>query len=100
MEVLTIKYATGEISVLVDGFFPCTQHTSKILFPLIRDWCSEETKKELMEELVELKAGYEALEKMYGEREGRHWKAEYKRTVTMRKRMERNIERLKKVSRQ
>lgn len=100
MEVLTVKYGTGEISVVVDGFFPCTLQKSKIIFPLIRDWCSEETKKELMGELVELRDGYAALEKMYEGREGRHWKAEYKRMATMRKRMERNIEWLEKVSRQ
>lgn len=100
MEVLNIKHANGEMSLLVDGFFPCTQHASKIIFPLIGQWCSEETKAELMKELLELKDGYEAWMEMFKDKKDRHGKAEYKRADAQRKRMEKNIQWLEKVSRQ
>jgi len=94
MDNFKIKYGTGEMVLVVDGFFPCTIQKSRIIFPLIREWCSEEEKAELRKELVELRDGYKELERMCEGRDERKWKAMYKRMVTMRKRMDRNIKEL------
>ena len=108
MDVLRVEHDRGFLEINIEAFFPCTQKKAKILFPLMRKWCSEETKSALMHELVELADGYEALCKMYANeaanhpahsKECRRFTSEFKRTNTLYRRMQKNITMLKEVSR-
>ena len=58
MDVLRIDHDRGYLELNIEAFFPCTQKKAKILFPLIRKWCSKETKAALLHELTELADGY------------------------------------------
>lgn len=107
MDVLRIDHDRGYLELNIEVFFPCTQKKAKILFPLIRKWCSEETKAALLYELTELADGYEALCKMYANvaadhpphsRECRNLTSEFKRTNTLYRQMQKNITMLKEVT--
>lgn len=108
MDVLRIEHDSGFLEINIEAFFPCTQKKAKILFPLIRKWCSEENKSALMQELLELADGYEALCRMYANeavnhpprsKECRRFTSEFKRTNALYRRMQKNITTLKEVSR-
>ncbi len=108
VDVLRIEHDRGYLEVNIEAFFPCTQKKARILFPVIRKWCSEETKIALLHELTELADGYEALCKMYANeavkhpprsKECRHFTSEFKRTNTLYRRMQKNIIMLKEVTR-
>lgn len=107
MDVLRIDHDHGYLELNIEAFFPCTQKKARILFPLIRKWCSEETKVALFHELTELADGYEALCKMYANaaadhlphsRECRTLTSEFKRTNTLYRRMQKNITMLKEIT--
>ena len=107
MDVLRIEHDRGFLEINIEAFFPCSQKKARVLFPLIRKWCSEETKKALVRELEELADGYEALCKMYANeavnhlprsKECQHLTSQFKRTNTLYKRMQKNITTLKEVS--
>ena len=108
MDVLRVEHDRGFLEINIEAFFPCTQKKAKILFPLIRKWCSEETKEALLHELTELANGYEALCKMYANAAAEpsaafqgvsNFTSEFKRTNTLYRRMQKNITMLKEVSR-
>lgn len=108
VDVLRVEHDRGFLEINIEAFFPCTQKKARILFPLIRRWCNEETKSALMQELVELADGYEALCKMYAKeatnhpprsKECRYFTTEFRRTNTLYRRMQKNITMLKEVSR-
>lgn len=107
VDVLRVEHDRGFLEINIEAFFPCTQKKAKILFPLIRKWCSKETKSALMQELEELADGYEALCKMYANvatnypprsKECRNFTSEFKKTNTLYRRMQRNITMLKEVT--
>lgn len=107
VDVLRIEHDSGFLEINIEAFFPCTQKKARILFPLIRKCCSEETKNALMQELVELADGYEALCRMYANAAANHpprskechrFTSEFKRTNTLYRRMQKNITMLKEVS--
>ena len=107
VDVLRVEHDRGFLEINIEAFFPCTQKKAKILFPLIRKWCSKETQSALMQELVELADGYEALCKMYANaatnhppcsKECRNFTSEFKKTNTLYRRMQRNITMLKEVT--
>lgn len=93
MDVLRIDYETGFMELYVKVFFPCKIDKAGIVFPLIRRWCDDKTKSELMEDLNEMAAGYKKLCK---ERETKGTKTGYNEAVTLYKRTMRNIGALKK----
>ena len=108
MDVLRIEHDHGYVELNIEEFFPCIQKKARILFPLIRKWCSEETKAALLHELKELSDGYEVLCKMYANeavnhpsqsRECRHFTSEFRRTNTLYRRMKKNIIMLEEVTR-
>lgn len=101
MELLRIEYATGYMELIVEAFFPCKLPVARKIAPLIKRYCSDEVKTELLLELREMADGYQALCDMYKEKAEelpagspmkRHWKAQFNRTEILRKRMERNID--------
>lgn len=63
MEILRIEWHKGQLpNYTTDGymelkpaFFPCTVNTAKVVFKLMRDWCSEEQFTELENHLAEQK---------------------------------------------
>ena len=97
MDVLEIKYETGSMRLVVDGFFPCQLWIARKICPMIKQYCSEETQSELLYELNSLLEGYDALIEMYekASEKSKGWKTALKSTKTLRRRMQRNIELLK-----
>ena len=101
MELLRIEYATGYMELVVEAFFPCKLPVAKKIAPLIKRYCSDEVKNELLLELREMSDGYQALCDMYKEKAEelpadspmrKHWKAQFNKTEILRKSMERNID--------
>ncbi len=100
MERLRIEYETGYMELIVEAFFPCRMPAMRKAARLINSYCTDETREELLSELRELADGYKALCDMYTEKaEGvpldspqrRHWRAQFNKTETLRRRMENNI---------
>ena len=84
----------------VEAFFPCKMPAMRKAARLINQYCTDEARAELLSELRELTDGYKAMCDMYTEKaEGfpvdstqrRHWRAQFNKTETLRKRMENNI---------
>lgn len=100
MEWLRIEYKTGYMELDIEAFFPCKLPAVRKAARLINLYCSDETRAGLLSELWEMADGYKALCDMYREAaeglpadspERRHWRAQFNRTETLRKRMENNI---------
>ena len=100
MERLRIEYGTGYMELNVEAFFPCRMPTARKAARLINSYCSDEAREELLSELRELANGYKALCGMYRETEEalpadtperRHWRAQFNKTETLRRKMEGNI---------
>lgn len=101
MELLRIEYETGYMELIVEAFFPCKLPVARKIAPLINRYCSDKVKSELLSELREMADGYQALCVMYKEKAEelpagspikKHWKAQFNRTETLRKRTGRNID--------
>ena len=100
MERLRIEYETGYMELNIAAFFPCPIQKERKIAKLINRYCSDETRAELLSTLCELADGYAAL---CGEHKRKmselsedssgycYWRAQFNRTETLRKRMERNI---------
>ena len=100
MERLRIEYGTGYMELIVEAFFPCKMSAMRKAARLINQYCTDGAREELLSELRELADGYKALCDMYTEKaEGvpldspqrRHWRAQFNKTETLRRRMENNI---------
>ena len=100
MERLRIEYRTGYMELNVEAFFPCKMPAARKAARLINSYCSDETRAELLSELREMAEGYTALCGMYKEieealpadtPERRHWRAQFNKAETLRRRMEGNI---------
>ncbi len=100
MERLRIEYGTGYMELIVEAFFPCKMPAMRKAAKLINQYCSDETRVELLSELREMADGYKALCEMYTDKaegfpvdslERRHWRAQFNKTEVLRKRMENNI---------
>ena len=100
MERLRIEYRTGYMELNVEAFFPCKIPAMRKAARLINLHCSDETRTELLSELREMAEGYTALCGMYKEieealpadtPERRHWRAQFNKAETLRRRMEGNI---------
>ncbi len=100
MERLRIEYETGYMELIVEAFFPCKMPAMRKAAKLINQYCSDETRVELLSELREMADGYKALCEMYTDKaegfpvdspERRHWRAQFNKTEVLRKRMENNI---------
>ncbi len=101
MERIRINHDSGYLDLNIEAFFPCTIQKAKKVFPLINRFCPCGDRAALMAELTELEKGYEALYQMYeekisalppGSREAKRWNTELRKTVTLRKRLRRNID--------
>lgn len=100
MERLRIEYETGYMELDVEAFFPCVAQKARKIAALIKRYCSDETKAELLSELGSLLDGYAALCGMYEgklselpeDSQKRHcWNARLRKAERLRKRMENNI---------
>ena len=100
MEKLRIEYGTGYMELNVEAFCPCKMPAARKAARLINSYCSDEARAELLSELREMAEGYTALCGMYKEieevlpadtPERRHWRAQFNKTETLRRRMEGNI---------
>ena len=100
MEKLRIEYGTGYMELNVEAFFPCKMPAMRKAARLINQYCSDEARAELLSELREMAEGYTALCGMYKEieealpadtPERKHWRAQFNKTETLRRRMEGNI---------
>ena len=100
MERLRIEYGTGYMELIVEAFFPCKMPVMRKAANLINQYCTDEARAELLSELREMAAGYQALCEMYTEKveglpadssERRHWRAQFNKTKVLRRRMEGNI---------
>lgn len=100
MERLRIEYGTGYMELNIEAFFPCKMPTMRKAARLINSYCSDEIRAALLKELREMADGYKALCGMYKEieealpadtPERRHWRAQFKKTEVLRRRMEGNI---------
>lgn len=100
MERLRIEYKTGYMELNIEVFFPCKMPAMRKAAGLINQYCSNETRAELLSELREMADGYKALCDMYrekaeglpaGSQERRHWRAQFNKTEALRRRMENNI---------
>ena len=100
MERLRIEYKSGYMELNVEVFFPCKMLVMRKAARLINSYCTDETREELLSELRELADGYKALCGIYTEKaeglpadspERRHWRAQFNKTETLRRRMEGNI---------
>ena len=58
-EILTIKYESGYMRLVIRLFFPCPLYISRKIFPLIRKYCTDEDKINLFNYLNEAAAEYE-----------------------------------------
>ena len=100
MERMRIEYRTGYMELNVEAFFPCKMPAMRKAARLINSYCTDETRAELLSELRGLADGYKALCDMYRQKMEelseepaayRHWRAQFNKTETLRKRMENNI---------
>ena len=100
MERLRIEYGTGYMELNVEAFFPCKMPMMRKAARFINSYCSDETRAELLSELREMADGYKALCDMYRQKMEelseepaayRHWRAQFNKTETLRRRMEGNI---------
>lgn len=100
MERLRIEYGTGYMELNIETFFPCKMPAARKAARLINLYCSDEARAALLSELREMADGYKALCDMYREieealpadsPEQRHWRAQFNKTETLRRRMENNI---------
>ena len=100
MERMRIEYRTGYMELNVEAFFPCKMPAMRKAARLINQYCSDKTRAELLSELREMAEGYTALCGMYkgieealpaDTPERRHWRAQFNKTETLRRRMEGNI---------
>ncbi len=100
MERLRIEYETGYMELDIEMFFPCKLSAMRKAARLINSYCTDEVRAGLLSELWEMADGYKALCDMYREMaeglpadsmERRHWRAQFNRTETLRRRMENNI---------
>lgn len=89
MERLRIEYGTGYMELNVEAFFPCRMPAMRKAARLINQYCSDETRAELLSELREMAEGYTALCGMYkgieealpaDTPERRHWRAQFNKT--------------------
>lgn len=100
MERLRIEYGTGYMELNIEVFFPCKIPAMRKAARLINFYCTDETRAELLSELRGLADGYKALCSMYSQKMEelseepaayRHWRAQFNKTETLRKRTENNI---------
>ena len=100
MERLRIEYEAGYMELIVEAFFPCKMPAMRKAARLIKQYCTDEARAELLSELRELADGYKALCEMYKQKMEelsdesaayRHWRAQFNKTEILRKRMENNI---------
>ena len=100
MEWLRIEYGTGYMELNVEAFFPCKMPAMRKAARLINQYCTDEIRAELLSELRELADGYKALCDMYRQKMEelseesaayRHWRAQFNKTETLRRRMAGNI---------
>lgn len=100
MERLRIEYGTGYMELIVEAFFPCKMPAMRKAARLINQYCTDEARAELLSELQEIAEGYRVLCGMYRQKMEElseepaayhHWRAQFNKTETLRKRMENNI---------
>lgn len=100
MERLRIEYRTGYMELNVEAFFPCKMPAMRKAARLINQYCTGKARAELLLELREMADGYKALCGMYRQKMEelseesaayRHWRAQFNKTETLRRRMEGNI---------
>lgn len=100
MERLRIEYNTGYMELNIEAFFPYKVPAMRKAAKLINRYCTDETRAGLLSELRRMADGYKALCDMYREMaegfpadspEWRHWRAQFNKTETLRRRMEGNI---------
>ena len=100
MERLRIEYGTGYMELNVEAFFPCKMPAMRKAARLINSYCMDEARAELLSELREMADGYKALCDMYRQKMEelseesaayQHWRAQFNKMETLRKRMENNI---------
>lgn len=101
MERIHIDHDSGYLDLNIEAFFPCSLQKARKVFKLINRCCPYGDRAALRAELLELAKGYEAMCQMYedkistlppGSKEIKPWAAELRKTVTLRKRLRRNID--------